>query len=73
MSVRAKFVVNEKKVEGDNASINMLPVYSGSEENKDFFRYTPAGAISLSIVNLKAADQFIVGKSYYVDFTEAPE
>ncbi len=73
MVVRAKFVVNENRVNGDTASINLLPVYSGSEENKEFYKYTPAGNISLSVVNPKAAEQFELGKSYYVDFSEAPD
>ncbi len=71
MTVRAKFVVSENKVVGDTANINLMPVYSGSEENKEFYKYTPAGNISLSVVNPKAAEQFIVGQEYYIDFTPA--
>ncbi|WP_236293118.1 hypothetical protein [Paenibacillus allorhizoplanae] len=46
---------------------------SGSEENKDFWKYTPAGQIQMSVDNEKAQEQFEVGKEYYVDFTPANE
>lgn len=73
MGVRAKFQCTA--VHGEAAkTIALLPVYSGSEENKSFFSYTPGGSITLAIVNEEAAKQFEVGKEYYVDFTlaEAP-
>lgn len=70
--VRAKFVCESKQdVPGSGAQITLRPVYSGSEENKEFFKYTPAGQVQLSVVNEKAADQFEIGKEYYVDFTPA--
>lgn len=71
MSVRAKFKVQANHEEGDTATITLLPVYSGSEENKEFFRYTPGGLITLNVVNQAAAVQFKVGKEFYVDFTPA--
>jgi len=69
--VRAKFYCTEVQPQSDQDgySINLSPVISGSAENKEFYKWTPGGSISLSIVNKAAALQFEVGKNYYVDFT----
>jgi len=56
---------------GDGATITLRPVVDGSEENKQFYKWTPGGNVLLSTINSDAAKQFIVGKSYYVDFTLA--
>ena len=40
----------------------------GSPENEKFFASTPSGEIKVGVVR---DDHFEVGKSYYVDFTEA--
>ena len=40
-----------------------------SEENKSFFASTPSGEIKLSTIR---EDHFEPGKTYYLDFTEAP-
>jgi hypothetical protein len=40
-------------------------------ENGRFFRYTPCGRLSLSTVNPSAAEAFVVGRDYYLDFTPA--
>lgn len=73
--VRAKFVVQvgSKKVhESDGCgTVHLLPVYSGSKENDEFFKYTPGGQIDLTIMNPNAMAQFEEGKEYYVDFTPA--
>ena len=70
-TVRAKFncisVTNTK----DGATVKLSPVINGSDENKEFYRYTPGGEISLSTINTHAAKQFIPGSDYYVDFTPA--
>lgn len=65
MSVRAKFRCNGNK----DGVVLLLAVTKGSEENKTFWKYTPAGSISLSITNPDAVSQFEAGKEYYVDFT----
>lgn len=76
--VRAKFKVDsiEKFMGGDGelapeATIRLSPVYSGSKENEEFYRWTPAGQIVLATVNGQAVKQFEEGKEYYVDFTPA--
>ncbi|MCE5226833.1 MAG: hypothetical protein LLG05_13380 [Porphyromonadaceae bacterium] len=49
----------------------MSPVYSGSEENKQFFSATPSGDITFNTVNRDAADQIEQGKEYYIDIIPA--
>lgn len=70
--VRAKFRVTAMTETGDQAfMITLRPVTSGSPENDDFFKWTPGGCIELATINEKAAEQFQVGSSYYIDFTKA--
>ena len=69
--VRAKFKVIGKERYGMNGhKIELWPAYGDSDENKEFFKTTPSGQIILQTVNDSAADQFLVGYEYYVDFTE---
>lgn len=74
--VRAKFLCIEKGEAGlqpcqKTAKITLTPVTGTTEENKSFWKYTPSGKIELQVVNPEAADQFEVGKEYYIDFTPA--
>ena len=62
---------NEQSEQYAGATISLNTVYSGSPENEAFFKMTPGGTIMLATVNPKAAEQFVVGKEYYVDFTLA--
>ena len=72
MTVRAKFKCTQiTETEGGLKTVKLMPVSSGSEENKQFFKYTPAGSIDLSTVNPEAAAQFVPGREYFVDFTPA--
>jgi hypothetical protein len=72
MTVRAKFRVKENKQPiAGQSSITLEPVTGGSEENDSFFKYTPGGKILLEVVNPAAAEQFVVGADFYVDFTPA--
>lgn len=68
--IRAKFNVAEitKYGNGGGAKVTLLPVTGGSEENKEFWKYTPNGKIELSIDNPDA--EFELGE-YFVDFTKA--
>lgn len=75
--VRAKYTVSAKEeVWGGFGSteplvtVKMNPVITGSEENKQFFKYTPSGEVRLGTINKKAADYFELGKEYYLDFTK---
>jgi hypothetical protein len=74
--VRAKFLCVEKGEAGHQpcqktAKVILQPVAGTNEENKSFWKWTPSGKIELQVLNTEAADQFEVGKEYYVDFTPA--
>lgn len=73
--VRAKMTCESKEVAntGDRDAYNivLVPVTGGSDENKQFYRWTPSGKIELNTINATAAGEFEVGHSYYVDFTRA--
>lgn len=80
MNVRAKYRVNAKEevaggvINGEVetlVTVKMTPVITGSEENKEFFRYTPSGELRIGTINQKAAEFFEIGKEYYLDFTKA--
>lgn len=80
MTVRAKFKVQSITQQANwNPSpgreslytVNMQPVTSGSEENKEFYAATPGGQIQLSVVNEEVGKQFPIGAEIYVDFTPA--
>lgn len=72
--VRAKFVctnVNDSP-EFQQKNIALMPVTTGSEENKSFSKYTPAGNVQLCIsYETEASNFFEEGKEYYLDFTAA--
>lgn len=81
MYVRAKFFVTKVEPfntvgEPEGYTIELEPVYDGSAENKDFYKWTPAGRIVLGTINPEAAKEFgaggdFYGKEFYVDFTPA--
>jgi hypothetical protein len=74
--VRAKFRVQDisKTSNGPGqtcTTIRLLPVTSGSDENKRFWQYTPAGEIKLTTTNDEAAAEFLLNQEFYIDFTPA--
>lgn len=78
MSVRAKFYVSEVKQSlyhsqqsGTITTIKLMPVVSGSDENKEFYRWSPSGSIDLGTVNPAVVEQFHIGDEFYIDFTRA--
>lgn len=71
--VRAKFIVKQKTENQSGFSIQLEPVQSGSEENKQFFHFTPWGKIEMGTINENVVNEFIIGKEYYVDFTLCPD
>lgn len=74
MTVRAKFKVTQiTEHEGGIKAVKLQAVTSGSEENNTFFKWTPSASIDLSTLNSFAAERFVPGKEFYVDFTEAPK
>jgi len=72
--VRCKFVCTEKIEQPDgSATIKMGPVTCGSEENEQFFQYTPWGELNFGTVNPAAAARIEQGKEYYIDISPAGE
>ena len=75
MTVRAKFTVNSKiPLPSGDVLIYMSAVYSSdpASENKAFCDATPNGQFTMQIAKDRpAADAFVQGKQYFVDFTPA--
>lgn len=72
--VRAKFecVGIEDQPEFNQKQVDFTPVMDGSEENKSFAKFTPAGGAFLTIsYETQASNFFEKGKTYYLDFTPA--
>jgi hypothetical protein len=73
-TVRAKFVCDGivDHPEYGQKVVSFTPVIGGSEENKSFAKYTPAGNACLNIsYETEAANFFEKNKEYYLDFSEA--
>ena len=76
MSVRAKFTVQSitSHAYGDAKTIKLYAVCADEvPENQRFARYTPNGALEITVDNPSASGQFELGKSYYLDFTPVLE
>jgi len=69
MKVIAKFVVESKTETSAGYEVKLVPVSRGSEENKNFFRWTPYGELRMGLVSEKVAEKFVVGDEYYLEFT----
>lgn len=71
--IRCKFIASKKTevatTTGNEFQVEMTAVTDGSEENQEFFKYTPSGKIKLGVLEPKQADKFIVGDEYYLDIT----
>lgn len=75
MTVRAKFVVEEKTERSwtkGGVTLKLRAVSGGSEEDKKFFEATPSGTIEI-LIKSEASRLLELGKYYYVDFTPAGE
>ena len=66
MITRLKFNCYSKTQEGQ---VTLGAVYSGSEENKQFFKWTPSGNLVFGTINEDALAMFEPGKEYYLDIT----
>lgn len=73
MSVRAKFTVQEHRTTQWGATTVVLrPQYDTSiPEDQRYSKATPTGEMSMQIDNPPALAQFELGKTFYVDFTQA--
>jgi hypothetical protein len=67
MTVRAKFKVESVLYTADFASVKLSPVVSGSQENKEFYRWTPGGTMELNQIRKEVADVLKPGQEFYVD------
>jgi hypothetical protein len=67
-ATRCKFKCESVTTMEHTKNVMLLPVTTGSEENKSFFKYTPGGKLDLQIVNKDV--QFEPGAEYYVDITK---
>ncbi len=71
-AVRAKFRVDSRtEYMNGKGGVKLFPVSSGSEENKQFYAWTPGGSIELITVNEAVVEFFKPGTEVYVDFTKA--
>lgn len=68
-TVRAKMVV--RSVEKNRLIMECLYDPEVKEEDRSFMQATPWGHLELGIDNSAALEQFVVGKTKYVDFTDA--
>ncbi|PCJ18309.1 MAG: hypothetical protein COA96_16960 [SAR86 cluster bacterium] len=77
MKVRAKFIVDEvtrSRYNPLSAVVKLSPVCADEvEENQRFHEATPTGEITMHITRKEVADNFPVGKEFYVDFIAVPE
>lgn len=78
MPTRAKFMVLAIKKRANYpgaVELEMGAVYSTdpNHENKAFWEATPNADLKMFITNPKAAEMFVLGEEYYVDFTPAPK
>lgn len=73
MIIRAKFKVDTVAPQGeDHTTVELRAVYSDdpNHENKQYWKYTPAGYISMTVLS-HVVDGWQVGQEYYIDFSLA--
>jgi hypothetical protein len=73
MICRAKFLCNSVNQVGVEAIVySFVPVCADEiPENQRFHKYTPGGRLEMQVNNPEV--KFEYGKSYYLDFSEAPD
>ena len=70
--IRCKVVVESVEDLGDNGEVvKMRAVYEGSEENKEWSKYTPSAFFTMTISNPGAQGKLTKGAEFYVDFTHS--
>lgn len=81
--VRCKMVCIEKKnqvsqyrqanqTEPNKPTCTVVLYAVSDDANKTWARYTPCGRVELAIDNPDAYEAFVLGETYFVDFTVAP-
>lgn len=71
MVIKAKFRCDSVMKFVNGETVELHPVVSGSDENKEWSKYTPTGTVSMTITTEGAVNSFVPGKEYYLEFTEA--
>lgn len=74
--VRGKFVLQVKSENMWSPTARVLKfsaVCNGTEENRNFHKYTPSGTLEMTVDNPTALEYFELGKAYYLDFTKADQ
>lgn len=74
--LRAKFLVNSITDFGHGMKrVNLNTVYcnKSNTENNQFSQATPSGSMEMMVTSEAAKNFFTIGKSYYLDFTEAED
>ena len=73
--IRCKMKVVERKNQmwygSEKPTVAVVLTAVTDDANKTWARFTPSGKIELTIDNPEAYDQLELGKTYFVDFTEA--
>lgn len=71
--LRVVEVLHQKKEDGSTSQerVKLSAVYSGSDENKTFSKYTPQANLDIYIDNPSAFGKLSSGHEFYVDFTPA--
>ena len=76
MSVRCKFKVDSiTHHAGNGSTVEMTAVLNGppTDENHQFWKWTPNGKLSFFSINEKAVASLDLGGEYYIDITPAPK
>jgi hypothetical protein len=70
--VRGKFSLNSiTETAWPGKTLKFSAVYDdGIPENQRYATATPSGSVEMHVTNEAALNQFKLGKSYYLDFTE---
>jgi hypothetical protein len=78
MQVRGKFFVlsiSKSSPQGAGSTIRLGAVGASEKEKSEnnlYHRYTPSGNVDMFVDNPAAEAFFSIGKTVYVDFSEAP-
>lgn len=74
MALRAKLCPIQKTEigTGDDRQVTVRLQAVGGPENQEWSRWTPSATFDIALKGA-LADQFEIGKNYYVDFTEVTD
>lgn len=68
-STRLKFKVTQRTEYEESTSVTMDAVFQGSQENEQFWKYTPSGQLTFSTCNKQAVAEMSPGSEFYIDLT----